>query len=286
MDMAWRIGLAAFGLLCLRGVLYAPAWGHGGGLRRLSGAALCAAAAWPLLSVSPTSRWILPAIAAVWLLPFHRIGFVLFKRAVLIGVRRTAASWGAPLQRTGDLWEVSQGARDRWIGNVLTRVRSLHPGVSTSKTYYMMAFSLKLAAPPPVLCAITRGWSSPKYFTSEWRETTVMQGDYVGLSLGDAMNTGGVSTGGVLSSLAAVEAPDPRLDGFTAFLASDSAAFRTLFSGEVADRFLGASSFTLQFELNVTPSTVNIYTTYCGPTAQTAILEFLELLRRRCGGIA
>jgi hypothetical protein len=282
MDLAWRIALAAIGLFLLRGVLYAPQWGHGGGMRRLVGTVICTALAWPLLSANPTSRWLLPSIAAVWLFPVQPIAFALFQRAVFIGARRTALSWGAPLTRTGDLWEVVQGNRDRWMGNVLTRVRSLHPGVRTGKTYYMMAFSLKLASPPPVLFSITRGWASPKYFTSEWRETTVMQGEFVGLSLGPVMNEGGVATGGVLSSLAPVEPPDARLGGFNAFLASDAAAFRTFFAGEVVDKFLRAASFTLQFEMNVTPTTANIYTTYCGPAAQAAMLEVLEFLHARC----
>lgn len=279
MDLAWRIALAAIGLLLLRGVLFSPQWGHGGPLRRLFGAAVCLLLVSPLVTRHPGSAWVLVPVAAVWLFPFQWLVLGALRRAGLAGGRLIARQWDAPLKTDGDLWEVVQGDRARWMGNVLTRVRSLHPGVAAQKTYYMLAFSLKLAAPPPVLCSIMRGWTSPKYYDSEWRQTTMMQGDFVGLSLGDALHEGKIPTGGSASALRRVDAPDPRLGGFTAVAASDAAAFAALFSGALLDVLLDAASRTFQFEMNVTPTTVNVYTTYCGPAAQKAIVVFLETAR-------
>ncbi len=278
MDFAWRLAVAAIGIFLSRGALY-----RGVGPFRFVAAGILLALTVPLATAYPASRWWVAGIAAVWLFPIRPLGMALLRRAGVAGGRAIAKEWGVPLKVDGDLWEAVQGDRERWMGNVLTRVRSIHPAGGLLGTYYMLAFSMKLASPPRVTCSVMRGWTSPKYFETEWRQTTVMQGEYVGLSLGDALHEGKVATGGKAADLKAVEPHDPRLGGFTAIAASDEAAFREVFSNELLESFLGAASRTFQFEMNVTPTRVNVYTTYCGVEAQKGIVGFLEKVREVVG---
>jgi hypothetical protein len=62
---------------------------------------------------------------------------------------------------------------------------------------------------------------------------------------------------------------------------TEPAAFARLFDAELLDAFGRVSSQTYPYELNVTPTSVNIYTTYCAPDVQKANVRLLERVARR-----
>jgi hypothetical protein len=279
MDYAWRITLAAIGLFWLRSAVYSVHWGHGGGVRKVLGVAVSVALIWPLWDFSPGSHAWLIGVGAVWLLPWRQLVVALVRRNALAGARRLAQEWGTALKHEGDLWEASAGKR--WMGNVLTRVRSLHPGVRGGQTYYMLGFSRRLDAVPPFQCSIMRGWAEPKYFENEWRETTTMQGEMLAMSLGGLLDEGGRKTGGDAKALADWELADPRLQTFSA-KGDVRERFDAVFGGELLDQMLGCAA-AIQFELNVTPTSVNIYTVYAGFERQKRNAEFLERLAAKLG---
>lgn len=274
MDWAWRITLAIVGLVWLRTVLYAVQWGHGGAIKKVLGLVICGVLIWPLAEFSPDSRAWLLAAGAIWLFPYRQLAIAILKRTTVAAARRLAQEWGTTLKERGDLWEAS--AENRWMGNVLTHARSLHPDVSTAQTYYMLAFSVRLDAPPPFLCSIMRGWSDPKYFAAEWRETTTLQGEVLAMSFGQMLDEDGRKTGGDPAVLADWELPDSRFGSFFV-KGSGREPFDRVFMGEL-DVFFGCAALAAQFELNVTPTSVNIYTVYGAYPMQKRNADFLQRL--------
>ncbi|GMR12608.1 MAG: hypothetical protein BMS9Abin29_0798 [Gemmatimonadota bacterium] len=152
MSFAFRLLLALLGLLWLRTALYQENWGHGGRLKAIVNGGL------GLLIMVPLWR---------------------FSAAI-------ARDWGTLVEKTPEkglvtvLRPASDDVSEAWVGNVLTHVRSLNPSVRTSLTYRMWATVIRLPGAPRFTSAIMRGWSSPKYHTSEWRVniyTTLSKGD-------------------------------------------------------------------------------------------------------------
>ena len=280
MDWAWRIALALVGLIWLRTVIYTVQWAHGGIIKKFIGIVICGLLIWPLADFSPASHVWLLAAGVIWLFPYRQLAVAILKSTTVAAARRLAREWGTTLEEHGDLWDASAGKR--WIGNVLTRARSLHPGVSTTQTYYMLGFSVKLDSPPPFQCSIMRGWADPKYFASEWRETTTMQGEVFALSLGSLMNEGDRKTGGDPAALANWELADPRFQHFVA-KGTDRESFDEVFAGKLLEAFVECASQTVQFELNVTPTSVNIYTIYVAYARQKRNADFLQQLAEKLG---
>lgn len=275
MDWAWRIALATVGMVWLRTVLYTVQWGHGGAIKKILGLIICGVLIWPLAEFSPDSHAWLLAAGAIWLFPYRQLAIAMLRRTTVAAARRLALEWGTTLKESGDLWEAS--AENRWMGNVLTRARSLHPGVSTAQTYYMLGFSVRLVAPPSFQCSIMKGWSDPKYFAVEWRETTTLQGEVFAMSFGQTLDDGGRKTGGDPAELAEWELPDPRFGSFFV-RGSGREQFDRVFTGELLDVFFGCAALAAQFEMNVTPTSVNIYTVYGAHPMQRRNVDFLQRL--------
>lgn len=158
-------------------------------------------------------------------------------------------------------------------------VRSLHPSVRTSLTYRRWATVIRLPGASRFTCSIMRGLSSPKYHTSEWRENTTIQGQMMSLPMGTTLAEGGRDTGASTELLAGHEPTTD--DGFAKLFTvttNDPDAFDAAFSGQILEQFLKTALQTLQYELNVTPTSVNIYTTLSKGDVQAANLAFLERL--------
>lgn len=236
----------------------------------------------PLWRYGPTVHpWML-GIGALVLLPYRQILGARIRRLSRKGAARIARAWGTPVERDSTRGRVtvrrapSGDLRAAWIGNVLTHVRSLHPAVRTRQTYHMWATVILLPEPPCFRCSIMRGWSSPKYHALEWRENTVLQGEMMGLSMGNTLAEGGRETGGGGPMEDHAPAGNERFAALYNVVTDDPEAFDAVFSGALLEQFLETATRTLQYELNVTPTSVNIYTTLAGPSVQAANLAFLE----------
>lgn len=285
MAVAFSALLALLGLLWLRTALYRKNWGHGGSLKAIVNGGLGLLAMVPLWRLLPDAHTGMIGGAVLVLLPYRQVMLAHLERLSRKGAAALARDWGVRVEKDSEkgLWTVRRAASgdvtEAWIGNVLTHVRSLHPSVRTSQTYRMWATVVRLPAAPRFTCTIMRGWSVPKYHTSEWRENTTMQGELMGLSMGNVLAEGGRDTG---ASTEALEVHGPTTHKALAELytvaTSDPEAFDAVFSGELVEQFAATALKTLQYELNVTPTSVSIYTTLAGPDVQKANLAFLERL--------
>lgn len=281
-----RIPVALVGLLLLRGFLYPRGWGLrsiGSVLLAVIGAALTL----PLASYSRTGLVIVLIAAPVLLFPYRKLAIAYMKARTRSGLRQLAQRWGTELHEDPDSgrWEVIR-QRDRgkaWVGNVLTRQGSIHPGVKRKRTGYMLAFVIELDREPSFQCSLMIGWEKPRYFEREWRATHVIQGDFLSLPFGELglESDRGRPTGGALAALAPYESvPEISARGFTA-IGTQPQQFARVFNGDLLGEFLRVARRTYPYELNVTPSSVNIYTTYCDAEVQKSNVDFLEKLAAR-----
>lgn len=303
LDLAWPLLAAAAGLVLLRFALYFKSWGHGGGLWKLAGGLVGLYLLSFLWRAEPAARPWLLAVALLALAPWRQVRVWWLEGAVIQGLETLAEEWGT--ERSEDpatgLFDVARpggeagaGARPAWVGNVLTEMASLHPGVKTRETHRMLALVVRLEAEPPLTCALTRDREVPVYHTREWRYDTVMKGQVFGMSMGDLLDERARETGGSMEALRPVAAAgaeaerngqgsqggddgDP-LGPFDTVLASDPDTFRATFTEDLLDRLLETARRTTPFELNVTPTSVNICTAYCGEAAIRAHLAFLDRL--------
>ena len=164
---------------------------------------------------------------------------------------------------------------------MLTHIRSIDPRIRRSEVGYMLAFVIELEGEPPFQCSLMYGWKTPRYFEREWRSTYVMRSRRSAASLSDLLEgiDRGRDTGGRVDKLHRLELDGAR-EGLIA-MANDDEAFRSVFSRETLDEFHRVSAQTYPFELNVTPSSVSVYTTYCDAEAQKDIVDLLEKLADR-----
>jgi hypothetical protein len=283
MDYLLRIPVALIGMLLVRGFLYPRGW------RRRS----VVSALWALIGIAlviPLARFssagltIAIAGAAVVLFPFRALAVRYMKRRTRSGLRRLAEHWRTEVRedsRTGR-WDVVRDLKGRsaWVGNVLTHKGSIDPAVKRSEVGYMLAFVIELAHEPPFQCSLMIGWEKPRYFEREWRATHVIHGEFLSLPFGDVglASDRGRGTGGVVSQLDPYVAMPDDLGGKVAAIGTNADRFAQVFTPELLRRFFDVATRTYPYELNVTPSSVNIYTTYCDAEVQQANLEFLEEL--------
>lgn len=284
MDYAWRIALAALGLFWMRATLYRPIWGHSALLQRIIGFLINAGLMLPLILFDPTAGWILLIVGGVWILPYAGLVRGLLRSRARAGARRFAREWETSIREDPETGlftvtkEISTSTgRKIWTGNVLTHVRSLHPGVRTQQTYTMLAFVVGLNRPPPFVCSLMKGWSQPQYFEKHWRQTMTMQGDFMGLNLGSMMSDAAdvQVTGGKASDLHDYSFTDQRFGAFTAVRGTRPELFDKVFAPPFLDLFFSAAFQTVQFELDITPVSVSIYTTCCGPMTQKKDMDLL-----------
>ncbi len=89
------------------------------------------------------------------------------------------------------------------------------------------------------------------------------------------------ATGGTVAELQPYsQLPEGFPDGIRA-LGTHPDAFHDHFDDQLAARFRAAASRTLPYEFNVTPTSVNVYTTYCDVETQLANLELIERFLQR-----
>lgn len=278
-----RVPAALIGLLIVRGFLYPRGW------RRRS----LATGLWAVIGLAltlPLASYGRPGLVAAIvatltvLFPYRRLAVSYMKARTRSGLRQLARRWGTKLRvdpQTGR-WDVvrdADGAR-AWVGNVLTRKGSIDPAVKRSEVGFMLAFVIELDREPPFQCSLMIGWEKPRYFEREWRATHVIQGDFLSLPFGDVglASDRGRATGGLATRLSPyVQLPDD-LGKKVAAIGTNPGAFARVFSPELLSRFSDVASRTFPYELNVTPSSINIYTTYCDAEVQQANLALLEAI--------
>jgi hypothetical protein len=286
MDYLLRIPVALIGLLLVRGFLYPRGW------RRRS----VVSALWGLIGIGltlPLARYssaglaIAAASAALVLFPYRLLAVRYMKGRTRSGLRRLAEHWGTEVRedfRSGR-WEVVRDVdgQTAWVGNVLTHKGSIDPAVKRTEVGFMLAFVIELAHEPPFQCSLMIGWERPRYFEREWRATHVIHGEFLSLPFGDVglASDRGRATGGVVSRLEPYVTMPDNMGGKVAAIGSNADRFAQVFTPELLRRFFAVATRTYPYELNVTPSSVNIYTTYCDAEVQRANIVFLEELAAR-----
>jgi hypothetical protein len=165
----------------------------------------------------------------------------------------------------------------------LTHKGSIDPAVKRAEVGYMLAFVIELDHEPPFQCSLMIGWEKPRYFEREWRATHVIHGEFLSLPFGEVglASDRGRATGGTVSKLEPYVTMPDNLSGKVAAIGTSPDWFARVFTPELLARFFEVATRTYPYELNVTPSSVNIYTTYCDAEVQQANLELLEELAAR-----
>jgi hypothetical protein len=285
MDYLLRAPVALIGLLLFRAFVYPRGWA-GRSLMSALWAFIGVALTLPLLAHSRAGAVAALATAILVLFPYRRVAAPYMKARTRSGLRKLAGRWGAELRedRASGRWEVVRDADSAvWVGNVLTRKGSADPGIKKKEVGYMLAFVIELKVEPPFSCSLMFGWDEPRYFEREWRATHVIHGEFMALPFGDIGLAAdkGRATGGKVNELGSYsQLSTDQPVGFVA-LGTNEGQFRRVFSPEFLAEFFHLAAHTFPFELNVTPTSVNIYTTYCDAGAQRACLEFLERLAAR-----
>jgi hypothetical protein len=289
MDYLLRIPVALIGLLLVRSFLYPRGWRRRSLVSALWGL-IGVALAVPLARYSSAGLTIALAGAAVLLFPYRLLAVRYMKARSRAGLRRLAERWGTEIledSRTGR-WDVVRevDGRTAWVGNVLTHRGSIDPAVKRAEVGYMLAFVIELRHAPPFQCSLMIGWEKPRYFEREWRATHVIHGEFLSLPFGDVglASDRGRATGGAVSRLEPYVTVPEGLGGKVAAMVTSPERFEGLFTPELLERFFELATRTYPYELNVTPSSVNIYTTYCDAEVQRANLKFLEELAVRLEG--
>ena len=284
MGLLWRMLIATFGFILLRQVVYPISWGHSS-ISRLIASVVGVLLVRPLAGYSNAGFWLcVIGLILAWF-PYVGLFLGLLSWSTESGLRQLAEEQNRSFSKADGLFQVEKTPKEPiWIGNVLTKARSLHPSVDREETYYMLAFVVELPSPPPLQCSLMKGWSSPKYFEREWRHSTMLRGDTLALSVDAFMDGDSKSreTGGKTAELSDFDARehDERFAPFVA-LVNNREQFEKLFSGEFLEEFFSSAFSSLQFEFNMTPTSINIYTTYCGYETQKQNCELLSKLVRQ-----
>ena len=289
MDYLLRAPVALIGLFLIRGLLYPRGWA-GRSLPSALFASIGFALTLPLASYSGAGLAVTVAAAALVLFPYRAVTVRFMKARAKAGLQALARRWGTELQDDAETgrWDVAceRDGRAMWAGNVLTHKGSIDPGVRRRETRYMLAFVIELRREPPFQCSLMIGWEKPRYFEREWRTTHVIQAEYLALPFGELglESDRGRVTGGAVAELRLYEGLGEGAPGDFVALGTHPEAFARILSGDLLDAFRRVAARTYPYELNVTPTSVNIYTTYCGADVQLANLEFLEKLVHRLEG--
>ncbi len=241
----------------------------------------------PLAGYSSTGLTIAIVAAAIVLFPYRALAIRYMKARTRAGMIQLAERWGTRLRedpQTGR-WDVvgELDGRKAWVGNVLTHKGSIDPAVKRSEVGYMLAFVIELEHEPPFQCSLMIGWEKPRYFEREWRATHVIHGEYLSLPFGELglASDRGRATGGTVARLEPYVTLPADLDRKVAAIGTNPGEFARVFTPETLAEFSDVAVRTYPYELNVTPTSVNIYTTYCDADALRANLDFLEKLAAR-----
>jgi hypothetical protein len=268
MDYLWRILLAIVGLLLLRWALYRKVWGHGKLIVLTVAVILCAGLLFPLARMGSTGNIIVVIATAFLLFPYRQVLLGWFQWYVKASIRKLANYIEGQLRedRQSGLYEAvigeaADGGPTTWAGNVIYHVRSLHPGIRTRQDYYSLAFVVRLEESPPFQCSLLKGEHTSQYFETEWRETTIMRGELTSVVMGQLLSEEkGRDTGGKLSDLTNYSpATDSRFNSFKVLVKGEE-HFERVFFGDLLDKFFSLTQARPDYELNITPTSVNIFT--------------------------
>jgi hypothetical protein len=281
-----RIPVALVGLFLVRGFFYPRGWA-GRTVPSALFAVIGLALTLPLARYSQTGLAIAVAAAVIALFPYRTLAVRFLKARTRAGLRALAREWGSRVveEKLTGRWDVNReiDGKKMWVGNVLTHKGSIDPKVRRKEVGYMLAFVSELKQEPRFLCSLMIGWEKPRYFEREWRATHVIQGPFLSMPFGDLglERDRGRATGGVLPRLGRFE----ELDGLASLrcvaLGTNRDEFARVFNGDILDKLAHVASQTFPYELNVTPTSLNIYTTYCNHEVLMANVELLEELGRR-----
>jgi hypothetical protein len=286
MGYLFRIAVALIGLTLVRGLVYPRGWA---GRTVTSGlfAVIGFAMVLPLAAYGRVGLIMTLAAAAGALFPYRLIAARFMRARTRAGLLALADDWGTDLTEdaTSGRWDVARELGDKaiWVGNVLTHKGSINPSVRRREVGYMLAFVAELRREPPFLCSLMIGWEKPRYFEREWRATHVIHGEYLSLPFGDVglASDRGRATGGTIEQLQPYDGFDELAERHATVLGTHQESFARVFNGSLLDEFQRVASQTYPYELNVTPTSVNIYTTYCGPDVQRANARLLEQVTER-----
>lgn len=240
----------------------------------------------PILSFGPGGGVTLIALTVVLLFPYKHCLIALLKRTTRSGIKKLANKvQGKYLYNSeSGFFTLTSNQDDHkiWVGNVANQISSLDNQVHIESSYHMLAFVVRIQ-PQNFNCSILKGWPSPRFHNSEYRSRSrLVQGSF-SVTPADNEFTLERATGGNFARLDDHLTPD-ELNNHTGYrifgriLNNNNSLFESLFSGELYDLLIECASHSPYYEVNITPSSINIYTTLCNYDIQKINLDFLICL--------
>ncbi len=280
---------ACIGLISLRVTLQQQATTKPGSLYLAVTFIAASALFFPLLSFGQPGAYILLLLTVVILLPYKQIFIYFLERTTRTGIKKLAYNINGRYlynKRTGFFTLTHTHAKHKlklWVGNVLNQIGSMDKQVHIKSRYYMLAFVVRLPQKSNFNCSILKGWPAPRFHDSEYRvRSRLIQGCY-SITADDINNSNERLTGGNSQQLQDCTIPREKNDHhqyalFNRVMNNNNDIFETLFSGELYDQLLDCASHSPYYEVNITPSSINIYTTLCNYEVQKVNMNFLLLL--------
>ncbi len=241
----------------------------------------------PLLSFGLEGGVTLLILTVTILFPYKQFFISILERMTRNGVKKLAQKVKGKYlynKETGFFTLTrAQNGHKIWIGNVLNQIGSLDKKIRIQSSYYMLAFVVRLNKDPGLNCSILKGWPSPRFHDSEYRSRArLVQGSF-SISPKDSQNSSERITGGDSRLLHDCLTPTKNEGNnqyglFGRILNNNNNMFESIFSGEVYDALIDCASHSPFYEVNITPSSINIYTTLCNYDIQKINMDFLFLL--------
>ncbi len=165
-----------------------------------------------------------------------------------------------------------------WVGNVLNAVHSRHATRHRDRTEPMLALVISLEFECVLHCSMTRGWHAPRYYHQEFRKSRSLVGGVFRMNIGSSHASEG--TGENVDDLHLYSNPaDSRFTIFYHIATNNTVLFEKLFNHELLIKLTELVSDLPQFELNLRPGSINIYTNLCNLSALQEYLKFLLYLK-------
>ncbi|VAW79148.1 hypothetical protein MNBD_GAMMA12-402 [hydrothermal vent metagenome] len=243
----------------------------------------------PLLSFGQTGAYTLLLLTVTILFPYKQSLIYLLERTTRTGVKKLAHNINGKYlynKHTGFFTLTHTQAKHKlklWVGNVLNQIGSMDKQVNIKSHYYMLAFVIRLSEKSNFNCSILKGWPSPRFHNSEYRvRSRLIKGCY-SISTDDISKSNERLTGGNSQQLQDCIIPKANNDHdqyalFSRVMNNNNDIFESIFSGELYDQLLDCASHSPYYEVNITPTSINIYTTLCNYEVQKVNMNFLLLL--------
>ena len=240
----------------------------------------------PILSFGTGGGVTLLTLTVVLLFPYKQCLIALLKRTTRTGTRKLAHKvQGKYLYNSeSGFFTLTSNLQNQkiWVGNVANQISSLDNQVHIESSYHMLAFVARIPL-QNFCCSILKGWPSPRFHDSEYRSRSrQVQGSF-SVTPADNEFTHERSTGGNFATLDDYLTPDglnkhSDYDIFGRILNNNNSQFESVFSGQLYDLLIECASHSPYYEVNITPSSINIYTTLCNYDVQKMNLDFLMSL--------